>query len=211
MMANSTSCSASLATLALTSSTAVTPRRVGQLATMAGRSRPTAMRRISLEMAIRAPVLPAETTAWASPSRTASMAFQRLEPLPRRSAVAGFSSLAMTSSVWRTSQAARAAGRRASSASRRARSPCSRKRTSWPASRSSAIATPSTTTGGPWSPPMASIEMVTGWGTGGVALPLALSRVRRFRLHGESARTLSRAAAAAQADPASADLSPGRA
>ena len=62
------------------------------------------MRSSSLEMAIRAPVLPAETTAPASPVLTASMAFHRLEPLPRRMAWAGFSSIATTLSVWRISQ-----------------------------------------------------------------------------------------------------------
>ena len=133
MMANSTSCSASLSMLAPTSSTAVTPRRVGQLATMAGRSSPCAdMRRISLEIAINAPVLPAETTAAASPAFTASMAFQRLEPLPRRIAVAGFSSMATTFSVCRISQTSSPSPARVSSARSAASSPCSRKRTPSP-------------------------------------------------------------------------------
>ncbi len=61
-------------------------------------------------MAIRAPVLPPETAAWASPSFTASTAFHRLEPLPRRRAWAAFSSAAITLSQPRTSQAALAAG-----------------------------------------------------------------------------------------------------
>ncbi len=87
MMANSTSWVASLDTLAPTSSTVLAPLSVGQLATMAGRSNSLAtILRISLEIAIRAPVLPAETAAWASPVFTASTAFQRLEPLPRRKA-----------------------------------------------------------------------------------------------------------------------------
>ena len=97
--------------LAPTSSTAVTPRRVGQLATAAGRSSPPAMRSSSLEMAISAPVLPPETAAAASPRFTDSTQFQRLEPLPRRSARAGFSSLVMRWSVWRTSLSARTAAR----------------------------------------------------------------------------------------------------
>ena len=112
--------------LAPTSSTAVTPFRVGQLATAAGRSSPPAMRSRCLEMTIRAPVLPPDTAAAASPRFTASTVFQRLDPLPRRKATVGFSSLVMTWSVWRTSAAARTAGWRASSASMRGRSPCRR-------------------------------------------------------------------------------------
>jgi len=133
MMANSTSCSASLPILAPTSSTAVWPLKLGQLATMAGRSSPGAdMRRISLEIAIRAPVLPAETTPPASPVFTASTAFHRLEPLPRRMAWAGFSSMATTFSVWRISATASDRSARANSGRIWVSSPCSRKRTPSP-------------------------------------------------------------------------------
>jgi hypothetical protein len=74
------------------------------------------MRSCSLEIAMRAPVLPLDTAARASPSRTACTQFQRLEPLPRRKACAAFSSEAITLSVWRTSQTAAAVGSRANSA-----------------------------------------------------------------------------------------------
>ncbi len=150
MMANSTSWAASLETLAPTSSTVLTPRRVGQPAPIAGRSRSAeTIRRISLEMAMRAPVLPAETAALASPARIASTAFHRLVPLPRRSAWAGLSSMPMTRSVWRISLAARAAGCLASSAFRAFSSPCSRNRTCRPLKRCRASATAGATTEGP--------------------------------------------------------------
>ncbi len=150
MIANSTSWAASDVMLAPTSSTAVTPFKVGQLATMAGRSRSLeTIRRISLEIAIRAPVLPAESAACASPWRRDSTAFHRLEPLPRRRAWAGFSSMAMTRAVWRMSQTSAALGQRASSAFRLASSPCNRKRTGREPRRSIARDTAGTTTGGP--------------------------------------------------------------
>jgi len=122
-MANSTSWLALQSILAPTSSTAVTPRRVGQPATIAGRSDPPSIRRISFEMAIRAPVLPPEIAACASPARSASTAFQRLVPLPRRSAWAGFSSPEMTVPVCRMSDRPCSRGNRASSARIRSPSP----------------------------------------------------------------------------------------
>ena len=109
-MANCTSRSASQSMLAPTSSTVVRPRRVGQLATSAGRSISPIMRSSSMEMALKAPVLPDETAARASPDCTDSMAFHIEVPLPRRMAWAGFSSMATTVSVWRTSQSALAVG-----------------------------------------------------------------------------------------------------
>src|SRR3569623_1477071 len=108
MMANSTSRAASQSMLAPTSRKVVMPRGVGMLVTSAGRSRSALIRRIKSEMAIRAPVLPEETAAAASPSRTASTAFHIEVPLPRRSAWAGFSSMATTMSVSRISTRARA-------------------------------------------------------------------------------------------------------
>ena len=67
MMANSTSCSASQSTLAPTSSTVVTPRG-GRPAGDQGRPvQVGAHPQDQLEIAIRAPVLPAETAARASP------------------------------------------------------------------------------------------------------------------------------------------------
>ena len=56
---------------------------------MPRRSRSPAVRNSSREMAISAPVLPAETAARASPDLTLSTAFHIDEPLPRRIACAG--------------------------------------------------------------------------------------------------------------------------
>jgi hypothetical protein len=53
----------------------------------------------NFDMAIKAPVLPAETTPWARPSRTASMARRMEELRPVLSAAEGLSSLSTTSSV----------------------------------------------------------------------------------------------------------------
>ena len=77
----------------------VTPLSPGQGTTSGGRSMGTLIRRIRRAMAIRLPVLPQETAATASPDFTASMAFHIEAPLPLRTAVAGFSSEAMTLSV----------------------------------------------------------------------------------------------------------------
>ena len=60
--------------LAPTSSTIDSPRSVGHSAAIAGRSMPAMVFRLKRAMAISAPVLPAETTASASPFLTASMA-----------------------------------------------------------------------------------------------------------------------------------------
>jgi hypothetical protein len=129
-------------------------RSVGQLATRAGRSMSADMRRISLAIAIRAPVLPPLTQAAASPVFTASTAFHMLEPLPRRMAWAGFSSAPITLSVWRISTRPASAGSLASAPSGRLVA-VQQKRASRPSLTARAMA--GTTTAGPWSPPMASI------------------------------------------------------
>ena len=72
---------------------------VGHIPTRAGRFKSPTIRSTIRAMAIRAPVLPEETAATASPARTDSMAFHRLEPAPRRMAWAGLSSEAITLSV----------------------------------------------------------------------------------------------------------------
>ena len=72
---------------------------VGQIAAMAGRSMPAMGRRISFDIAMRAPVLPAETATSASPFCTASIVSHKLDPLPRRSAWLGLSVMATTVSV----------------------------------------------------------------------------------------------------------------
>jgi hypothetical protein len=157
MMANSTRRAASQSTLAPTSRNVVRPFGCGMLATSAGRSRSALMRRMSLEMAIRAPVLPAETAAAACPSRIASTAFHIEVPLPRRMAWAGFSSIEITRSECRTSERAARAGSRDNSACITVSSPCSSRRA--PGISARAWAQAGITTDGPWSPPMASTEI----------------------------------------------------
>ena len=73
---------------------------VGHCPAMAGRSMPGMVFRTSLAMAIRAPVLPAETVKSASPFCTASIASHMLEPRPRRTAWLGLSCISTTVSVW---------------------------------------------------------------------------------------------------------------
>ena len=51
-------------------------------------------------MAIRAPVLPADTAKSASPFCTASIDSHMLEPRPRRTAWLGLSCISTTVSVW---------------------------------------------------------------------------------------------------------------
>ena len=77
---------------------------------------PAMGRRISFDMAMKAPVLPAETATSASPLCTASMASHRLEPLPRRSAWLGLSVMLMESAVWTTRDLAASTGSFSSSA-----------------------------------------------------------------------------------------------
>ena len=55
---------------------------------------------MSFAIAMRAPVLPADTAACASPFCTASSASHMLVPLPRRTAWLGLSSIAISVSVW---------------------------------------------------------------------------------------------------------------
>ena len=79
-----------------------------------------------LAMAIRAPVLPAETTTAALPSATASMARRMLVLRPPRKAVDGLASPATASGVWITVVTSRNAGRFANSGPIRCSSPKSR-------------------------------------------------------------------------------------
>ncbi len=97
--AKSTSCWASLAMLAPTSSTTLWPRLVGQSAAIAGRSMPSSSRNWNIDIAISAPVLPAETTTSASFFATDSMARHMLVLRPRRSAWLGFSSMRTRSAL----------------------------------------------------------------------------------------------------------------
>ena len=72
--ARSTRCSASAPIEAPTSSTIDSPRKVGHSAAIAGRSMPGRVLRLNFDIAISAPVLPADTATSASPFLTASMA-----------------------------------------------------------------------------------------------------------------------------------------
>src|SRR6185312_15825659 len=74
-MAKSINWRASAPIVAPTSSTMLSLRRFGQIAAIAGRSIAAMVRRQNLDIAINAPVLPAETQTSASPFLTASIAF----------------------------------------------------------------------------------------------------------------------------------------
>ena len=74
MIARSIRCCASAPIVAPTSSTIDSPRRVGHIAAIAGRSIGGSICRHIFAIAISAPVLPAETTQSASPFFTASIA-----------------------------------------------------------------------------------------------------------------------------------------
>ncbi len=100
MIAMSTRCWASAPIVAPTSSTMERPRSVGQIAAMAGRSTCGMVRRQIFAMAIRAPVLPAETATSASPLFTASIAIHIEETRrPERRAWLGFSSMRTDTSL----------------------------------------------------------------------------------------------------------------
>ena len=93
MIANWSRLRSSHWTLAPRSSTTDIPLDVGSGEAMAGRSTPGTIRSSTLASAISAPVLPAEITACASPSFTASIARRmELSRLPPRRALAGLSS-----------------------------------------------------------------------------------------------------------------------
>ena len=113
----------------------------------------------NIEIAMAAPVLPAEMNAAALSSRTSSAATLSDESRLRRSASEGLSAMPTTSEAWRISRPSERAPRRPTSASMAWRSPT--RMTETPNSRTAAMA-PSTTTAGPWSPPMASTAIFTG-------------------------------------------------
>ena len=97
----SINCCASAPIVAPTSSTMLSPRKVGQIAAIAGRSILAIVRRQNLAMAISAPVFPAETATSASRVFTASIA-RHMEDLyrPCRSACDGLSSMRIEISQW---------------------------------------------------------------------------------------------------------------
>ena len=100
MMANSTKLRSSHWILAPRSSITHSDSSVGRTVAIAGRVIPGNVLRASFAMAIKAPVLPAETKPAASPRLTASMASPMEEPRPLRRAADGLSSPLITISVW---------------------------------------------------------------------------------------------------------------
>src|ERR1044072_2436889 len=85
------------------SSTTDSPLLVGHIPVIAGRSIPFSVRKWKRDIAINAPVLPAETATSASPFFTASMASHIEDVLrPRRSAWLGLSEPLTATSVWIT-------------------------------------------------------------------------------------------------------------
>ena len=139
----------------------LSPRSVGQIAAIAGRSMPGSGFRQNFAIAISAPVLPAETAAPASRSRTAWIGapHRRLPaPLPKRLA-----RLVVHLHASRRNDGMSDRSRTRGLAFEHrphdvASSPKTRKRRS--GRRSAAIAAPPITTSGPASPPMASREIV---------------------------------------------------
>jgi hypothetical protein len=115
---------------------------------MAGRSIPGRVLRLNFDMAMSAPVLPAETTMSASPFFTASIDshiddFQR----PYRKAWLGLSSMRTATSVWVSRERALSCGRASRSGAIRDEFP--NKRNSLSGCRESASSAPATTTPGP--------------------------------------------------------------
>ena len=131
---------------------------VGKKDAIAGRSMPASMRSEIFAIAISAPVLPAETTPAAWPSRTASMARRMLDCRPWRNATDGFMSFGTVSSVCRIVQRLASLWLFFSSGASRASSPNSRYWTS--GKRLQAMLAPLMTICGASSPPMASRAIV---------------------------------------------------
>ena len=153
MTARSTRCSASAPIEAPTSSTINSPRKVGHSAAIAGRSIPASILRSNFDIAISAPVLPAETTRSASPllhridrephGGLAAAVAQRLARLvlhPHRD-------FGMHDSRGRLQRPALGDERRESA--RR----CRKKGIRFRGCRAKASSAPATTTAGPWSLP----------------------------------------------------------
>ncbi len=102
--------------VAPTSSTTLSPRTVGQIAAMAGRSIVAIVRKQNFDIAISAPVLPAEIQASAVPDLTASIAFHIDDfQRPWRSAWLGLSSIRTDISQWKNSLISASLGYLASS------------------------------------------------------------------------------------------------
>src|SRR5262249_14663026 len=120
---------------------------------MAGRSTPGSRPITYMPMAMAAPVLPAETSAWHSPSLQSSAATRGEGSRLARSGGGGGSAMPTTWLGWRTLMGKSCALRRTISRSTAERSPT---RTEARPNSRAAVTAPSTTTAGPKSPPMAS-------------------------------------------------------
>ena len=130
-MAKSMSWCASAPIVAPTSRTMLSLLAVGQMAAIAGRSMLAMVRRQNFDMAISAPVLPAEMHTSASPAFTASTAFHMDDfQRPCRSAWLGLSSMRTATSQWTKSETAATFGNRASTGATTSSWPKMRKRTS---------------------------------------------------------------------------------
>ena len=145
MTANSTRLRASDWMLAPRSSMTMSPRDVGAMAAIAGRSIPGSVFTTILASASNAPVLPAETSPAASPFATASTA-SRIDEVRILSAAVGFISGPTIVSAWRSVQDCMTRFRSVISGRKTLSSPISRKRASgW---RSAASSIPSSTMSG---------------------------------------------------------------
>jgi hypothetical protein len=134
----------------------VCPLAVGTAAQIAGRSIPGIIFMTNLEIAISAPVLPAETQASASPFLTRFTATRIDESFLLRKAREGDSCISTTSEAWTTRSRELAADFPSSGCSDSSRPTRIRLAAGW-ASRKRRDA--GTVTDGPWSPPMQSMAM----------------------------------------------------
>ena len=153
---------------------------------MAGRPTPGMVLRQTLDIAIRAPVLPPETAKPASPAFTAAIASHMLDfPRPLRSASLGLASIGTARSVCVSLARAPSAGCVSSTGRTRASSPNSRYwDDGW---RDSVAAAAARTTSGPRSPPIASSAIVIGL----VMLPRRAPALRRkIQICGRQTRPL---------------------
>jgi hypothetical protein len=110
------SCSTEQLTLAPRSSTVTVPVRVGICPAIAGRSIPGSVFSTNRDIAISAPVLPADTQACAVSSFTRLIATRIDESFFRRNASAGGSSISTTSVAMCSERRSRAGDRRRASA-----------------------------------------------------------------------------------------------
>ena len=154
MIANCSSHSGLQSTFAPESSKTVGPLSAGQTVAIAGREMPSIVRSLINAIARNAPLLPAETTASASPCLTRLTATPSEVRSHERAAADGERSMATAPGAWipRT----RSAPRPCRSGRTRCSSPTNRISASNSCAASNA---PATISCGAWSPPIASIAM----------------------------------------------------